>query len=126
MFSQSVCLPGPEPASGDLKAKQIGIHEALEILRNKSSPENSLFTEVLKLVKVICLIPSTNAVSERSFSAMKLIKSNIHASTTDNRLNNLLVLYIQKDLTDNINLKLVAEEYVNSNSSRRTMFGTFI
>ena len=47
-------------------AKLEGI---VAFLQSLNSVEHELYTEVIKLMKIILVMPATNAVSERSFSA---------------------------------------------------------
>ena len=52
-------------------------------------------------------MPATNAVSKRSFSSLKRIKTYLRSTTTNNRLNRLLILHIHKLLSDRLELKEV-------------------
>ena len=45
-----------------------------------------LVAEVIKLVKLILVVPATNGVSERWFSSLKRIKTNLPSTTANNRL----------------------------------------
>ena len=49
--------------------KQVGIKEAIKIISSLNASRKLLVSEVLKLVKLILLVP-TNAVSERSRSTL--------------------------------------------------------
>ena len=50
--------------------KQVGIKEAIKIISSLNASRILLVSEVLKLVKLILLVPTTNAVSERSRSTL--------------------------------------------------------
>ena len=67
----------------------------------------SLLSQVSLLVKLIPLMPATNAVSERSESALRHVKTYIKSSMTQMRLNNMMVVHIHKTLTDNIDVKSI-------------------
>lgn len=56
-------------------------------------------------------MPSTNAVSERSFSALRRIKTYLQSTMSQDRLNHLLVLYVHKELTDSLDLITVANDF---------------
>ena len=80
----------------------------------------------LKLVANLLLVmAATNAVSERSFSALKLIKTYLRSTQTQERLNNVMTLYVLKDLTDSLNMVDIANEFVSRNENRRNIFGKF-
>ena len=50
------------------------VEELLGAYRNLDKAKRTLLSEVMKVVKLIIVLPATNAVSERSFSALKLFK----------------------------------------------------
>jgi hypothetical protein len=39
------------------------------------------------------------------------------------RLNNLMILHVHRDLTDTLNLEAVARDFVSLNEFRRNLFG---
>ena len=50
--------------------KQVGIKEAIKIISSLNASRILLVSEVLKLVKLILLVPTTNAVSQRLHSLL--------------------------------------------------------
>ena len=50
--------------------KQVGIKDAIKIISSLNASRKLLVSEVMKLVKLILLVPTTNAVSERSRSTL--------------------------------------------------------
>ena len=68
-------------------------------------------SEVCTLLKVV---PATNAVSERSASGVRRVKTYLRSTTMSQiRFNNLLVLHVHKDKTDNLNLVNCLNEFVS-------------
>ena len=61
-------------------------------------------------------MPATNAVSERSFSALKRVKTYLR-STGDSRLH--------KDKTDALTLVDVANDFFGEKENRKQLFGKF-
>ena len=61
-------------------------------------------SEVVTFLKLIMVLPSTNAVSERSFSALKRMKTYLRSTMKPDRLNHLLLLHVHKDRTDSLSL----------------------
>ena len=57
------------------KVGKIDIADALKILRNLDVSQKLLLSEVIVLAKLVIVAPATNAVSERSFSALKCLKT---------------------------------------------------
>ena len=51
-------------------------------LKSLSSAEKMFYTEVMKVVKLILIMPANNATSERSFSALHRLKTWLRTTTT--------------------------------------------
>ena len=69
-------------------------------------------------------LASYNAVSERSFSALR-VKTFLRTTMNQDRLNHLMVLHIHKQITDDLNLKDVANDFVSASEHRLSLFGKF-
>ena len=80
-------------------------------LRSLSQAEKELLSEVLTLTKLVFVLPATNAVSERSFSALRHVKTFLRSTMNQDRLNHLMVLHVHKTLTDTLDLIEVANEF---------------
>ena len=57
-----------------------------------------MIPEVLSLMKLIIVSPATNAIIEKSFSALKSLKTACWSTMSDPRLNNLVILHIKRDI----------------------------
>lgn len=78
-------------------------------LKGLSRGQRLLISEVVKVMNLILVMPSTNAVSERSFSALRRLKTYLRSTMNQSRLNHLLILNVHKELTDNLCLTAVAQ-----------------
>ena len=65
-------------------------------------------------MQLILVMPATNASSERSFSALRRVKTYLRAAMKQDRLNYLMLLHVHKDKTDELDLKLLVNEFINS------------
>ena len=72
----------------------------------------SIYSEILTLVELILVMRATNATSERSFSTLCRIKSYLRTTMSQQRLNNLMVIFIHRDSLDEMNLEDVADELI--------------
>ena len=70
-------------------------------------------------------MPTTNAVSERSFSTLKWVKTYLRATTKEKWLNHLMILHVLKDRTYKIDLVDVANQFVEWKVNRVHIFGKF-
>ena len=65
-------------------------------LQQMTGTERVLINEVVLLMKLIPVSPAYNATSERSFSAMRRVKSCLRSIMTQERLNHLMLLHIHR------------------------------
>ena len=85
----------------------------------KSSPVNvKAYPSVSSLLKLLLLLPATNATSERSFSALKRLKTALRHSMQQSRLNSLLLLHVAKEQTDSLDIQQVIKEFVDCHQTR--------
>ena len=75
---------------------------------------------------MVLAIKRTTAVSERSFSTLRNIKSYLRSTMTEVRLNSAMILNIHKEKTDELNLIYVANEFVGGSDFHQSIFGKFI
>ena len=78
----------------------VTFRSVLKFLRGYSTSQRQLLFEVVKLVRLILVSPATNAISERSFSAMRRIKTYLRSTMGQSRLNSVMLLQTHKDRTD--------------------------
>ena len=105
--------------------KPVSLREIIDYLQSLSVDQLTFFNQVCHIVRLIIVMPATNAVSERSFSTMKRIKSYLRSTIGQVRLNNLMILNIYKDELDVLDLRVVANDFVAGNEHRLSVFGTF-
>ena len=67
-------------------------------------------------------MPASNATSERAFSTMRRIKTYLRNTMSQNRLNHTMCLNIHKEKLEEINLKLVLNEFIDQSDRRRAVF----
>ena len=70
-------------------------------------------------------MPATNAASERSFSALKRVKTYLRPTTGDSRLDHLMMFHVHKDRTDALTLVDVANDFVGEKENRKQLLGKF-
>lgn len=75
-------------------------------------------------MKLLLVLPATNAGSERSFSAVRRVKTYLRTTMSKERLNYLMVLHIHKTVWTN-ELEKVSDEFVTGREGRQ-VFGSFL
>ena len=84
-----------------------------------------MLSEVNKLLQLYLTFPVTTATAERSFSALRRLKTFLRSTMTECRLNNLFLLYVHKSMTDALDSSHIAKDFVSVNSRRINYFGKF-
>lgn len=90
----------------------------LQLFYNNDLTES--FSESMKLLRILCTIPMTSVESERCFSTLKRIKTFLRNTMSQDRLNALCVLSIEKKIIQTIpdfNKKVI--EHFASEKCRR-------
>ena len=75
----------------------VSLGNMVKYLQGLPKVGRSLYSEVITLVKFILVMPASNATSERSFSALRRVKTYLRSTMTQCRLNNLMVLHVHRD-----------------------------
>ena len=79
------------------------------------------FPTLLKLLQIALTIAVSTAKCERSFSALKLIKSYLRSTMSEQRLVDLAVLSIERDLSQQLSLDEVVNQFAGRDRNRRIM-----
>ena len=103
---------------------EVALQDIITYFKELSPSECHIYSEVLTILNLILVNPSTNSISERSFSAMRRIKTYLRSTMGQQRLNNIMVLHIHKDKTDKLSMIDIANKFVCS-EHRLSYFGKF-
>ena len=104
---------------------RFGIADLLDFFQALGNARKLLFSEICILGKLMLVMPATNAVSERSFSALTRVKTYLRSTTGEARLNHLTLLHVHKELADGMDMVEVAHFFVEDNHRRKRLFGKF-
>ena len=107
----------PDTAAEDTKFRTLANMLATEPLTS------SMFSEIDKLVRIYLILPVTTATGERSFSALRRIKTYLRSSVTQQSLNNAMLIFVHKPEADALDLKAIASQFVSTNERHRRIFG---
>ena len=105
--------------------QNVTVHDTIPVIKTISCAEKLLFKEVVKLISMILVLPATNAVSERSFSATRRTKNYLRTRMTQQRFNSIMTLHINKHYTDNLDLKVIGNEFRDMKEYRKSKFPIF-
>ena len=86
------------------------IRDAAE-LAIKCNREKMLFPQVAKIYRLFLTSPPSVCKSERTFSRLKLLKSYLRSTMTQERLDNLMVLFCERDIADKLSIDKVVDKW---------------
>ena len=114
-----------------LKTKFVDSNEktvssVINYIKNNIVVQADFYSEIIVLLKLYIVSPATNAVNERSASAMHCIKNLLRRTMSQERLNHCMLLSIHKGKTDEINLKNFANVFCEANEERRRTLVSFV
>ena len=105
--------------------KIVCFHEIVNYMKKMDESQKLLIQNVVVICKLLLVNPATTATAERSFSLARRIKSWMRSRMMANRFNSMAILHAHKHITDSLNLREVAEEFVSKSSNRKFIFGKF-
>ena len=84
-----------------------------------------MFSEVIILLKILMDAPAINAVSERSASQLRRVKTWLRTTMSQEQLNHLMLLSTHKEKTDELNPIKFAHYFCEGNRDQFSSFGVF-
>ena len=110
----------------EFELTKFTIYDLVKLFQGLDYSRKIAMSEVIKVAKILLVMPATITISERSFSAMKRIKTYLRSTTTDSRMNHLMMLHIRKERVDNTSMIDVANEFLERvPDSRKQIFEKF-
>jgi hypothetical protein len=97
--------------------------EDFRLLFKGMAPEvRSMFPQVERLLRLCLISPASSSSAERSFSALRRVKTWLRSTMTQSRLNHVMVCHVHRDLLVELNCRDVAQAFIN-NDTRGRIFG---
>lgn len=103
----------------------VSVSDLVKSVWQMSPTSRCLFSEIMTLLRLVLVMPATNATSERTFSSLRRVKTYLRSTMTQERLNHLLILHIHRDATDALDLCAFGNDFVSARDSRKSIFGSF-
>ena len=111
-------------ANQELPKRTVSPQWYPDLPKKLSSSKCAFFSEVVMLLKIILVNPANNAVSKHLFSAMHRLKMYLRSTMGQSRLNAVMLLHVQKEMTDQLSLIESANMFA-STEHRMAVFSTF-
>ena len=72
--------------------------------------------------RILLTIPVTVASAERSFSKLKLLKTYLRSTMSQERLNGLALIAIENDILETIKYEDLIDDFASKSVRRKTLF----
>jgi len=70
-----------------------------------------IYNNFIKIIRDFCVIPVTSASCERAFSKLTHVKSKLRSTMKQDRLDDLMLPYMEQSLANNVDVENVIEEF---------------
>lgn len=95
------------------------VFSPIKVLKSiKSHDQKDLFTNLWVALRIMLTIPLTVASAERSFSKLKLIKTYLRSTMTQERLNALAILSIENDVAKKLDFKDILTSFAKAKARK--------
>lgn len=81
-----------------------------------------ILVEFTKFIKLMLTVPASSCTAERSFSALRRLKTYMRSSMRQSRMNHMAVLHVHSDTASQLNRDSVMDEFISRNNTRKTTF----
>lgn len=105
------------PAYGEPKS----VADVVKFLRENRT-EIRMLPEFVKLIRIILTIPVSTCSCERSFSALRRLKTYLRSTMLAERLNHFAIMNVHRDLTLNLNNDQLMDEFIGRSQVRMNNF----
>ena len=105
--------------------KRLTLAEHLIVFREMEQSVRRMFPAVENLLRLLLTSPASSCEAERSFSALRRLKTWLRSTMTQTRLNHVAICHGHRDMLSEISGQEIAEEFVRANDARCRVFGKF-
>jgi len=102
------------------------VSDAATALRQMLPEVRAEYDQVSQLVKLLMVSPASSAQAERSFSALRRLKTWLRTSMTEVRMNSVAVCHCHQQLIDALDIKPLLREFVSRSDLRMSLFGRVV
>jgi hypothetical protein len=90
----------------------------IDLLRFIVSYGDNVFPNLCTILQILLTVGVSAASCERSFSKLKLIHSYLRSSMSQERLSNLAILSIEREVTEKINFDVIINDFASVKARR--------
>lgn len=109
------------------RTRQVSsLKDVVSELQNMLPEVRGEYPDVCNLTKLLLVSPASSAEAERTFSALRRLKTWLRTTMTETRLNSVTVCHIHRHRLDKLDLKPLLRDFVLHSEIRSSLFGQFV
>ena len=105
------------------KVKEVARIRTVAEVINAQPASRECMPALSSLIRLYMSIPLSSDTAERTFGAMRRLKSWIRSKNGANHLNNIMFANMHKEEMDGIDIERIALEFARKNEARQLFFG---
>ena len=86
----------------------------------KISGKSKIYFLIDRLIHLVLTLPVSIAITERAFSAIKLLKTRLRNRMEDKLSTNNMIVYIEKEIARNFTVQMIMVEFYSMKNRRQT------
>ena len=101
----------------------ISVQELADFVTELNSQTRIMFKQVTHTIELCLSLPVSAASSERSFSALKRLKTWLRSTMTQKRLTHTSLMHVHQEILDSLDVARLMSTFVSKTAERRAVFG---
>lgn len=107
----------------DKGSKGVTVQNVASCLTELQPQTRAMFSEAEKLIELCLCLPISVASSERTFSALRLLKTWIRSTMTQKRLTHLSLMHAHTAILNSLDIRSLMRDFISTNPERTSTFG---
>ena len=103
--------------------KNFDLESVTSKFQEMHTTTRQLFPNFETLLRNLLVRPASSVECERSFSALRRLKTWLRSTMTQKRLNSVVLLHVQRDTLEKIDMEKLIHNFVSRNPWRLSQFG---
>jgi len=80
--------------------------------------KSTIYPLIDRLIRLILTLPVSTAITERDFSAMKIVKTRFRNQMEDDFFANYLIVYIEKEIAEIFTIDMIIDDFYSIKERR--------
>lgn len=105
------------------KTKPKSLAAAVKLVAAMEKPAQLMVPETVELLRLLLTLPASSATAERSFSALRRLKTWLRSTMSQQRLNAAAICAVHRERVAQVDTGRIITSFVQLNTGRQRVFG---